>query len=172
MKIGPHKNTDARYYTLKKLYWSPKIKILGITITANLTDLTGTNFEPVFQKAKVILNSWSSRSLNLMGKIAVVNSLINSLYIHLLLALPSPPGDFFMRHKRLVTEYLWGNKPHKIAYSKLIQNDENMGLKLHDLEQKNSALKAAWPIRWAEKDPLELDWFYSFLPIKDNRMQH
>ena len=45
-----------------------------------------------------------------------------------------------------------------------------MGLKLCDLEAKNLALKAAWPIRWKDKETDEIKWFFENLPIPDNRL--
>ena len=40
-------------------------------------------------------------------------------------------------------------------------------MKLVDLETKNIALKASWPVRWGNQDESELQWFYSQLPVKD-----
>ena len=42
-----------------------------------------------------------------------------------------------------------------------------MGLKLVDLELKNLALKAAWPLRWTDRDQMELQWLYHHLPVKN-----
>ena len=45
-----------------------------------------------------------------------------------------------------------------------------MGLKLVDLQIKDTALKAAWPTRWKNRESNELKWFYQTLPIADNRI--
>lgn len=161
LKIGPCRNTDAKFYTMKKLFWSPKsIRILGIYIHPDWTIMYHDNFIEM-------LDSWSARTQTIMGKIIVINSLINTLFIHKFLALPSPLEGFFRIFRQMVTKYLWGDKPHKIAYTKLIQNYNKLGLKLVDLQIKDEALKAAWPARWANRPQGELDWFYQKLPLRD-----
>ena len=62
-----------------------------------------------------------------------------------------------------------GRQKITIAYNKLVQNYTRMGLKLVDLEIKNTVLKAAWPVRWREKEN-NLKWLFEHLPIKDSRI--
>ena len=52
----------------------------------------------------------------------------------------------------------------------MVQQTENLGLKLVDLQTNNTALKAAWPIRWHLRNQEELKWFYQYLLITDNRI--
>ena len=33
---------------------------------------------------------------------------------------------------------------------------------------KNWSLKAAWPVRWSERNQAELKWFFNNLPVRDN----
>ena len=169
VKLGPHSNTNARYYTLKRLYWSPSVTILGIVITTNAKDLYDLNFAPLLIKSENILFNWSHRNLTLFGKISVINSLVNTLFIHKLLALPTPPDIFFSKYKAMVRDFLWNNTSSKVAYDKLIQNYDRLGLKLIDLKLKEVALKAMWPVRWRERDEEELMWVYSeFPPASDS----
>ena len=171
LKIGPHKNSDAKFFTLKKLFWSPKaIKILGIWLYPSKLVMYIDNFVDTLDKVKDIIDSWSNRRLSLNGKIVVINTLINTLFIHKFLALPAPPKEFFKIYKGIILEFLWDGKPAKIKYDRLIQNYDKLGLKLVDLYTKSIALKAAWPLRWAERQESELTWFYQALPIKDRRM--
>ena len=44
----------------------------------------------------------------------------------------------------MIKKYLWEGKRPKIAYDRLIRNYHQGGLKLADLESKNTALKAKW----------------------------
>ena len=39
-----------------------------------------------------------------------------------------------------------------------------------DLETKEIALKAVWPIRWNERNPSEIEWVFKRLPVKDSRL--
>ena len=77
---------------------------------------------------------------------------------------------FLKLYKRIILKFIWGDKPHKIAYEKLIQNTDKLGVKLVDLSMKNLAFKAAWPARLESKQQDSIKWFYNTFPIKDNRI--
>ena len=110
--------------------------------------------------------------INFDRKIVVINSLVQTLFVHKLLALPTPPDTFFQRYRQLIQNFLWKGKIPKIGYNKLVQNYDQLGLKLIDLELKNYTLKAACPIRWLgrENNCNDLDWVYNRCPIKDQRI--
>ena len=145
LKLGPWRHTEAKFYTLKKLFWSPKaIKILGIYIYPEAQDMYHENFMDLLNKADGIMSSWSKRPSTPMGRIVIINSLVNSLFIHKLTALPTPAKVYFESYKKRVSKFIWDDKTPKIAYQKLIQKYDKLGLKLTDLSLKNMALKAAW----------------------------
>ena len=172
LHLGPFKNSDARYYMLKKLFWSPgPIKILGYEITTDLPTLFQSNYYSLFEKVDAIFPSWENRSLTPIGKITIVNTLVNSLFTHKFLALPTPPEDFFKQYKQRVTRFIWGeNIPPKAAYNKIIQKYERLGLQLVDLKSKDLAMKATWPVRWSERELKETSWLYTEYPVKDERI--
>ena len=171
LRIGQHKNSEAKFYTLKKLFWSPKsIKVLGINIAPNIDVLYQENYVELLSKAEQILERWRTRNLTIIGKITVINNLVNSLFSHKFMSLPSPNNTFFARYKNLITKFLWDDKPAKIAYSKLVQDYNRLGLKLADLELKDTAIKAAWIHRLNERKESEISWFYNTCPINDKRI--
>ena len=171
MKLGPFRHTDAKYYTMKKLYLSPgPIKILGVFVTPNENEIFKSNHWKVLKKAENILMDWSNRQLTIIGKITVANALISTLFIHLFMALPTPPPEFFRAYQVMIMKYLWGDTPPRISYKKLVQNYTKLGLKLIDLETKDIAIKAAWPCRWKERKETEIKWVYTLLPVKDKRL--
>ena len=169
LKIGPLKDSEAKYYTMRKLFWSPDpINILGFKIHPSWTKMHQENYNNTLEKSRII-KSWMHRNLTVIGKVTVVNSLINSLFSHKLTALPSPSKSFFQKYRSKIVNFIWNKKTPKIAYDKLIQDYSKLGLKLIDLEKKDAALKAAWPIHWKNaEDPL--DWFYANLPIPEPRI--
>ena len=168
--MGPWKNTDVKFYTLKRLYWSPgPIKILGIQVSTDYQEVHYHNYEKLMDKVDEILGKWKQHILTLISKIVIVNTLINSLFVHKLTALPSPLGDFYNRYKKKIEQFLWEGKIPKIKYNKLVQNYDKMGLKLVDLRAKEYAIKAALVIKNAEKGE-EISWLYHTLPIKDKRI--
>ena len=171
LRIGTFRDeSDARYYTMKKLFWSPtSIKILGIRISPRWEIMHRENYKNMLEKVQNIYDTWAHRGLTPIGKIAIVNSLTNTLFVHKFLAIPSPSQDFFRKYKKMTTEFIWNGKKARISYEKMIQGYGKLGLKLVDLETKDLALKAAWPARWKIKE-VENDWFYTQLPIKDSRI--
>ena len=89
LKIGPFKDSEAKFYTMKRLFWSPKkasVHILGIHVTPDTNQLMSDNYLRTLKKAEDILESWSHRNLSLVGKITIVNTLVSSLFMHLFLA--------------------------------------------------------------------------------------
>ena len=67
----------------------------------------------------------------------------------------------------MITEFLWDVNPPKIRYAKLIQNYQDGGLKLPDVESKERAYKCCW-LKYLYNN--EAPWFYGQLPIKDIRI--
>ena len=171
LKLGPWKDTDAKFYTLKKLFWSPKeIRILGIDVFVDWERMAQANYDKLLFKVKDIFNSWTHQNLTFIGKITIINSLVSSLFINKFLALPSPSRHFFRVYKNMLTEFLWNNRVPKISYKKIVQRYERLGLKLVDLESKDIALKASWPIRWKERNFEEIRWFFQNFPVRDKRI--
>ena len=61
--MGPHKDSEARYYTQKSLYWAKdKIKILGINMSNKLAELFWYNYDEILEKAKTIMNKWKNKT--------------------------------------------------------------------------------------------------------------
>ena len=113
--LGPLKDTDAKFYTMKKLFWSDgPVKILGIMIHPDINTLCIENYQKTLNKVKEILAMWNHRSLTLQGKIVVVNNLTASLFNHLFMSLPSPKTEFFFEYKRIIKEFLWEGKRARI----------------------------------------------------------
>ena len=150
--LGSLRDSDAKFYTMKKLFWSDgPVKILGIYIHPEWDKMLKMNFYDALKKIKAVLSNWTNRSLSIPGKIVIVNSLVSSLLVYKFLALPSPDPAFFSEYKHLITQFIWNSKIPRIRYSKKIQRYENAGLKLTNLEAKDQALKASWVIKWAKQ---------------------
>ena len=143
--LGPLRGADAKFYTVKQLFWSDgPVKILGIHVHPDPEILYNENFKSSLLKIKEILSMWNNRSLSFQGRIVVVNSLISSLLVHKFLALPTPKQEFFSEYKAIISHFIRNAKTPRIRYAKLIQNYQYGGLKLIDLYAKNISLKASW----------------------------
>ena len=86
-------------------------------LTSGLGLLFGTlhkhNYEKLLKRIDDTLNAWHNRILTPIGKITVVNSLVNSLVINKLLALPSPKQWFFDEYRRKIVKFIWNGKHPK-----------------------------------------------------------
>ena len=66
LKLGPFKNTDMKYYTLKRLFWSPgSLKILGVQVYLDQLIKYSENFVEMLEQVEGQLNSWKYRTLTI-----------------------------------------------------------------------------------------------------------
>ena len=115
IRIGPFCNSEVKFYTLRRLYWSPNpIKVLGFQIYPDWNIMYKETFENTLKKADKIFDVWKGRGLSPIGKITLVNNLVNTLFIHKLLALLSPPECFFKMYRTKVIALLWDGKNQKL----------------------------------------------------------
>ena len=63
--------------------WVKEIKILGVTITCDLSQMGVQNFNAKYETIEKMLKHWSYRTLNLEGKITITKSLALPKLTHL-----------------------------------------------------------------------------------------
>lgn len=145
LRLGAVRNTNVKLQTYPELKWTnEQIQILGIIVTTNLTKLNELNFDPIITKMNNIIKIWSRRKLTLMGKVTIIKSLLESQLIYRLSVLPSPQTEYLKKIDKILFDYLWNNKPHKISKDVITQSRQNAGLSMTDIVLKNRALKIAW----------------------------
>lgn len=144
-RVGSLKNSQAMLYTGKPFKWtnSPP-KILGIDIDSDLQKMAESNYQAILQKVRDITNIWDNRSMSLMGKKIIVNSLIASLYVYKLNVLPSISDKQILKLEELINNFIWNNKKAKIPIAKLQNSKEMGGIKLLDIKKRDIALKTQW----------------------------
>ena len=133
--------------TLRSSYpikWERQITVLGIIFTADETTTRDLNYSILLQKIRAITTLWSVRSLTVIGKILVVNTLFVSKFVYKLMCIYSPTEKFLKEFRKVIMDFIWDSKKPKIACKKLIQTYTYGGLNLVDLRLKNISLKAAW----------------------------
>lgn len=138
MRIGSLRNSNTQFYSLKNLFWVDGIKILGTR--QFLLD----NYQGMLDKLLKLTMIWSNRSLNIMGKIVICNTLFLSQFVYKLLMISSPSVKFITDVKNIVRNFLWDGKPPRIHYSKLVVSKWSGGLSLADLDTRSVSLKASW----------------------------
>lgn len=143
--LGSLQNLDAKLYTSKPFKWTnDTIKILGIDIDHDNGIMRKKNFESVLKKVNNVCQIWANRSLTLMGKTLIINSLCASLFVHKLMVLPTLPSTIAVNFNTIIKSFLWNGGHSKIALSKLCNARELGGLRLVDIVAKDIALKTQW----------------------------
>ena len=108
------------------------IKILGHLFGKNKTICDFQNLYSKINKLEKIENIWKQRTLTLMGKNLLINSLLNSLFIFNA-QIEIPPTDFTKIVEAKNKEFLWGGGTAKIAHHSIIGDYQEGGLKYKDL---------------------------------------
>ena len=144
-RIGSIHNTNAMFYTQPQLAWTnDPVNILGVVVSCNEDQMTTLNYEPVVSKAKQTLFSWSNRTLSLLGKILIVNSLVASLFVYKMSVLPTIPANILKEINDIISKFLWNGKRPKIKNQILENNKANGGAGLVNMKIKDTAVKVKW----------------------------
>ena len=73
------------------------------------------------------------------------------------MSLSTPSDDFFKQVRKMISEFIWNNGKAKIAYTTLIKDIPEGGLKLVDIQVKDCAIKANW-VKKALTAPSQHTW--------------
>ena len=145
LRIDDIRNSNLVIETDLALKWTKEpLKILGISITPNLTEVVDKNINPVIEKMCNIIKIWGQRKLTLLGKITIIKSLLESQLIYRLSVLPTPKMKTMRNIDKILFDYLWDKKPHKIKKEVVIKPKAEGGLAMVDINKKNVALKLTW----------------------------
>ena len=86
------------------------------------------------------------------GKIVIINTLLSSQLVYKMSVLPTPSESELKEIDKVLHNYLWNNKPHKIAKSVILNGIQEGGLGMVDIYTKDIALKTAWIKRIANSN--------------------
>ena len=143
-RFGSLKNSNAKFYSSKKLNWTNEpFKLLGITIVDSEMELLELNYTPLIEKAESLLRIWKQRDLSLFGKVLIVNSLIMSLFVYKFSVLPFIMDLYVKKLYALIKDFIWGGIPKismKVIYS--LKKDDGAGL--IDTCKKDITMKLQW----------------------------
>ena len=133
----------------------PPIDTLGIYVTNNIDDMIELNLVPLLEKAKTVLQSWASCPLTLMGRVLVVNTLVESLFVYRLTILPFVESEYFDNLHTLVTQFIWKNKRPKISQQVLVSPKKQGGLRLVNFNYKHVSLLCKWVFKIQRDEMLQ-----------------
>jgi hypothetical protein len=141
MHIGASSNFKHKICNIK--WTNEHIKCLGVYIHKEIDKAIEHNIQEKLDKIANIIKIWSCRHLTLKGKVTIVNSLLISqmLYIASVINIPQIAIN---KYNKMITNFIWNDKPAKIKYTTLIAPIAQGGLQLQDLETKIEANKITW----------------------------
>ena len=93
---------------------------------------------------KRLLSLWKQRQLTLLGKIAVLKTLVISKLNHLFSALPTPNNKFLKELERLFYKFIWNKSNDKVKRSVLEKCYEQGGLQMINIKAFIKSLKVVW----------------------------
>ena len=143
-RIGSLANSNARLYSKKKLQWTNEpINTLGIFLNNNISAMS-SNYDEAILKLETVGQTWLYRQMSLIGKITVVNALMNSLFVYKMQVIPEIPEEKLSRINLAIENFIWTGKKAKIPLKTLRLSKENGGLGLADLKAKHNSLLLNW----------------------------
>ena len=143
-RTGSLAKSNAKLITPIKVNWSNDyINTLGINLYT-CKDARDQNILEVIDKMKVVSNMWIYRSMSLMGKVTVINSLMASLFVYKFQVLPVIKESIVKLVEDEIIKFLWCGKRQKIPLPTLQLNKSDGGLGLVNIRMKHKALLCNW----------------------------
>ena len=128
-----------------------KVKALGVWLSVDPEATASLNYNEKLDKIRNILSSWKYRRLTLIGKIAVLKSLVASQLVYVLSPLRTN-AKAIKEVNKLFFSFLWNDKGDKIKRDIMINDYSNGGLKMLDIESFSKSLKATWIKKYLDKE--------------------
>ena len=115
------------------------LKVLGHYFGKNNLICNFQNFYRKLETMSKLFNIWRQRSLTIMGKNLLINSLSTSLFLFNS-QIEIPPIDFVKSVEKVHKDFLWSGGTPKIAHHTLIAEYEKGGIKYKDLNSFIAAI--------------------------------
>ena len=87
--------------------WVKEIKVLGVTITCDLSQMEVQNFNAKYEMIEKMLKHWSYRTLSLEGRIHITKSLVLPKLTHLATVLPELDNQKPKKMEDLTIRFIW-----------------------------------------------------------------
>ena len=145
LQVGSLKKSTLNYSKNSDFVWtSDNASTLGIAFTNEKNKYQKLNLEPKLKEFENCLNRWKKHKLSLIGKITVIKTFALPKLIYPLTVLNNPSVEVINLIKKYMYNFLWDGKPDKISRKTIIQNYENNGLKMIDIDIFIKSIKAGW----------------------------
>ena len=140
MWIGSLKNSENKPLGIK---WPTEpIKALGVFFTYDHKLSHSKNFSEKIVDIEKLINIWSSRGLSVYGKVTLIKSLLIPKIVYTSSLLPTPE-HIVKDLKHILFKFLWKGKD-KVTRASTINNYEEGGVKMVDIESLIKSLRLSW----------------------------
>ena len=145
VKFGKGRDSSDILCQDLNLIWTNKFTSLGINYDVmSLNNITESNIEPRLIEIEKLTRIWQNRNLTLIGKITLIKSLLISKFIHILLSLPSPKENLFIKIDQIFERFLWNGKPPKFRKQIIEKQIADGGLKYPNIRNVDATMKISW----------------------------
>ena len=166
-RVGTLAGTDAQVYTQKNYLWSNEpMDTLGVKLDcSDNSQVIELNYKNVRDKLLNICNDWYNRSLSLIGKVQVVNTLMASLFVYKMSVMLNMSAAMISEMELILRRFIWTGKRDKIPLRILQLDHKQGGLRLVNLTARQCAFKCKWIYRLDNSPFLRECAFQELSPI-------
>ncbi len=126
---------------------------LGIFITTSMSDMFRDNFLPLIEKAERDFDHWSILPLSLMCQINLIKMVVLPKFLYLFQHVTIfITKSFFDKLDRMISKFLWGNKPAQIQKAILQSPKSDGGLALPNLRRFYWAANVQKLLQWINNE--------------------
>ena len=144
--LGKYRNCKEKPLGIK---WQGFLKILGIYISYDSQISPDRNFIEKIETLKTTINMWKRRHLTLPGKILVIKTFGISQILYLCSVFSIP--DWAKKQiNKIIFEFLWNCKQNKVKANVVIQNLDQGGYKVPDINIMSKVQQLKWVKRYLE----------------------
>ena len=155
-RIGSLENSNAKFYSQKKLVWSNEpLKILGVYVAYSRQKVQELNINPLLDKAKTIIDLWKYRDLSLFGKTLLLNLLVASLFVYRLAVIEPLSKEHVTNLIKMFSQFIWNWKKPKIKYNCIQSLKTDDGVGLVNMRNKDTALKLQWVFKLQDNSSIK-----------------
>lgn len=109
---------------------------MRVFFTNSFNNLFAKNFQPLVDKTKLDMSTWSSLPLSLVGRINLVKMVILPKFLYLFQHIPiCIKKSFFSNFDGILRSFIWANKPARLKKSVLQLPKSKGGLALPNFQQ-------------------------------------
>ena len=165
-RLGACKDNNTVLETEKDYVWSSRPpNILGVWVADTANERISLNFDPLITKVSNVLDIWSHRSLTLMGRATVVNTLVESLFVYRMCNVELLTDEYYQIFHSMISQFIWKKKRVRIKYESLQVAKQQGGLRLVNLKFKHMALLAQWAFKAQTKPFLHMCMYNALGPV-------